>query len=335
MSEFQRNFWKRRGPHRVPAPSNPSPLRKLLEEVRAMRTTSHIDEFMRTRENTKGLKELLERCETEMKDRSNNGRVFDHAICVQLARKGDYDNNESWQPYFDDKPAMVSSVNVNVEEYLRPIKVKSTFLHTLLYSANVGSQQLVVQFTENHTTRAEPEEQECITNYLIKNRLPMVMLRQLAQITPVTPRLASRIILMYYEVSKNSDQGPEAEQYIKDYFESYFGCALSAEVVSEFPSAAEIHSSLAKLRFKRLESIGVKEEQMDPWRAREVTNTEILIVLALLHFNEPEREHWMLAAQKMAVTYPSESLTQVEFENILRLLPALKRWSEVPVLIES
>ncbi|KAI0404365.1 hypothetical protein F4802DRAFT_252909 [Xylaria palmicola] len=284
---------------------------------RARRTVIHLEDFMVTRDKLDGLLELVEACETEMIKGSHDGLVAHDAIRVELKMGGSYKDNTAWQPCSVDIDAPCTSNLVKTILYFDKIKVKPAFLHALfLSSANVGSQQLIVEASHNPEKGAEPGKQKLITEYLDMKSVSKEMIQRLENIVPAIPEFAFRIIhILYSEDSSRPDCRPEAKQRVENYLESYFGSSLSAEIMTNFSSADDIHVSLKKLRRSKLESSGVKESAFEDYIAPPAIHTGFVVIMALLHLHKTDQQFWGSAVQMMMERYPSGSPMETGLRN--------------------
>ncbi len=142
------------------------------------------------------------------------------------------------------------------------------------------------------------------------------MIQRLENIVPAIPEFAFRIVhILYNEDSSNPDRRPEAKQRVKNYLESYFGSSLSAEIVTKFSSADDIHVSLKELRRNKLESSGVKESEFENYLAPPAIHTGFVVTMALLHLHKTDQQFWGSAAQMMMERYPSGSPMETGLKN--------------------
>ncbi|KAI3337739.1 hypothetical protein F4824DRAFT_461564 [Ustulina deusta] len=264
---------------------------------RARRTVIHLEDFMVTRDKLDGLLELVEACETEMIKGSHDGLVAHDAIRVELKTGGSYKDNTAWQP---------CSVDIDAP-YI------SNLVRTTLYFDKI---KLIVEASHNPEKGAEPEKQKLITEYLDKKSVSKEMIQRLENIVPAIPEFAFRIVhILYNEDSSNPDRRPEAKQRVKNYLESYFGSSLSAEIVTKFSSADDIHVSLKELRRNKLESSGVKESEFENYLAPPAIHTGFVVTMALLHLHKTDQQFWGSAAQMMMERYPSGSPMETGLKN--------------------
>ncbi|KAI0410694.1 hypothetical protein F5X98DRAFT_381516 [Xylaria grammica] len=264
---------------------------------RARRTVIHLEDFIVTRDKLDGLLELVEACETEMIKGSHDGLVDHGAIRVELKTGGSYKDNTAWQP---------CSVDIDTP-------CTSNLVKTTLYFDKI---KLIVEASHNPEKGAEPGKQKLITEYLDMKSVSKEMIQRLENIVPAIPGFAFRIIhILYSEDSSKPDCRPEAKQRVENYLESYFGSSLSAEIMTNFSSADDIHVSLKRLRRNKLESSGVKESEFEDYIAPPAIHTGFVVIMALLHLQKTDQRFWGLAAQMMMERYPSGSPMETGLKN--------------------